>query len=67
KRRIGIPPGQRWIPADQLDYAIAVLLVVAPWASLSWGDAATILVLTFAGNIAVNQLSFRLGIRNTKW
>ncbi len=67
KRRIGIPPGQPWIPADQLDYAIAVLLFVAPWASLHWGDVASILALTFAGNIGVNQLSFRLGIRNTKW
>jgi CDP-2,3-bis-(O-geranylgeranyl)-sn-glycerol synthase len=67
KRRRSIAPGARWIPADQLDFALGALALAWPWLHLGALDVAAILAITFAGDIAVNQLSFRLGIRKTPW
>ena len=67
KRRLGIGPGRPWIPADQLDFIIGGLLMLSFWVNLSWTDAVYILVVSFAGDILVNHISFRLGIRDTRW
>jgi CDP-2,3-bis-(O-geranylgeranyl)-sn-glycerol synthase len=67
KRRLGIAPGARWVPADQLDFVIGGLLALSPWTRLSAQDVLAVLCISFAGDIAVNQLAFRLGIRNTAW
>jgi CDP-2,3-bis-(O-geranylgeranyl)-sn-glycerol synthase len=67
KRRCGIAPGQPWIPADQLDFVVGGLVALSFFLKLQPVDIAFILVVSFLGDIAVNQLSFRLGIRNTKW
>ncbi|MBK4735125.1 CDP-archaeol synthase [Noviherbaspirillum pedocola] len=67
KRRLRIAPGQRWIPADQLDFIVGGLLALLPWVRLGAWDIAGILAFSFIGDIAVNQLSYRLGIRDTKW
>lgn len=67
KRRLGIAPGQAWIPADQLDFVFAGLLVLHQWVPFSWTDAAWIVVLSFGGDVLINHVSFYLGIRITKW
>jgi CDP-2,3-bis-(O-geranylgeranyl)-sn-glycerol synthase len=67
KRRCGIPPGQPWIPADQLDFVIGGLVALSLFVTLQPLDVALILAVSFLGDIGVNHLSFRLGIRNTKW
>jgi len=67
KRRRGIVAGARWIPADQLDFAVGALLLIQPRAHLRGTDIALILAFTFVGDIVVNQVSFRLGIRDTAW
>jgi CDP-2,3-bis-(O-geranylgeranyl)-sn-glycerol synthase len=67
KRRCGIPPGQPWIPADQLDFVISGLVALSLFVTLRPLDVALILAVSFLGDIGVNHLSFRLGIRNTKW
>jgi CDP-2,3-bis-(O-geranylgeranyl)-sn-glycerol synthase len=67
KRLTGIPPGHAWIPMDQLDFVVGSLLLIAPFANVSWPDVAMILVVSFVGDIAVNHLSYALGIRETKW
>ena len=67
KRRVGIVPGARWIPADQLDFVVGGLIALAPFVRLSPVDVVTILVLSFVGDILVNQASFRLGIRRSAW
>lgn len=67
KRLCGIAPGGPWIPMDQLDFVAGSLLLILPFATLTWLDIATILVVSFVGDIAVNHLSYALGIRNTKW
>jgi CDP-2,3-bis-(O-geranylgeranyl)-sn-glycerol synthase len=67
KRRLGIPPGARWIPFDQLDFVIGALLLTWSRASLTWADVGAIAVLTVAGHILVDHLAYWLHIRDTKW
>jgi CDP-2,3-bis-(O-geranylgeranyl)-sn-glycerol synthase len=67
KRRRGLSPGARWVPFDQLDFAIGALLLIAPLVELSWWDVAAILAITFVGDIGVNQLAYKLRIRESAW
>lgn len=67
KRRRGIPAGGRWIPADQLDFVIGALVLVEPIARLSVPDIGLVFIVTFVGDVLVNQISFRLGVRETAW
>lgn len=67
KRARGIPPGQSWMLADQLDFVLGAMIMVWPWARLGWMDAAVILTLSFIGDIAVNHIAYWLGIRDTRW
>lgn len=67
KRVRGIAPGQPWIPADQLDFVAGALALLWPLVQLDAFDAILILAITFAGDIVANHISFRLGIRDTKW
>lgn len=67
KRRMGIAPGAQWIPVDQLDFVVGALLIVWPWASITWFDVVVILILSFFGDIAVNHAAYWIGIRDTRW
>ena len=67
KRRLDIAPGARWIPADQLDFVVGGLIVLSFWTDLTWLDVFAVLGLSFIGDIAINQLAFRMGIRDTNW
>jgi len=67
KRLRHIPPGQSWIPMDQLDFVVGALIFVLPWVQLPWGDVALILIVSFVGDVLVNHVSFWLGIRETSW
>ena len=67
KRRIGIVPGERWIPADQLDFVIGALIPLSIIVPLGWSDILFILTFTFVADIAVNHASFHIGIRDTRW
>jgi CDP-2,3-bis-(O-geranylgeranyl)-sn-glycerol synthase len=67
KRRLGIAPGQSWIPFDQLDFVLGALVLIAAWARLSWADIGAVLIVSFAADIVVNHVAHWLGIRETKW
>ena len=67
KRRVGIAPGERWMPADQLDFIIGALLLMAAIVSLAWGDVLLLLTFTFLAHIAVNHIAYALRIRDTAW
>lgn len=65
KRLRGFAPGRPWIPMDQLDFVVGALILTWPWVHWRWSDVAAILIVSFLGDLAVNQLAFRLRIRNT--
>jgi CDP-2,3-bis-(O-geranylgeranyl)-sn-glycerol synthase len=67
KRRVGIAPGGRWIPADQIDFITGAMLIASPWLHLRVLDVALVLGFTFVADIVVNHLAFALSIRDTKW
>lgn len=67
KRRRGIAPGQRWVPFDQLDFVAGALLVVGPFAHLAARDVVLVLAMSFAGDLVVNRIAYRLGIRSSPW
>ncbi len=67
KRRLRIAPGAPWIPFDQVDFVIGALACVAPLVQLPYSDVFVILAVTFVGDLAINRLSFRMGIKRTPW
>jgi hypothetical protein len=50
-----------------LDCAVAGLLALSVWYRPDWIDVVTVLLLSFAGSIVVNRLSYWLGIKRTPW
>jgi CDP-2,3-bis-(O-geranylgeranyl)-sn-glycerol synthase len=67
KRRVGIAPGEPWVPWDQLDFVLGALALVWGRAALSWLDLMAILVVSVAGHILVNHIGYWIGIRDVKW
>jgi CDP-2,3-bis-(O-geranylgeranyl)-sn-glycerol synthase len=67
KRKLGIAPGQSWMPADQVDYVIGALVFMVPWIRLRWHEILLVCAIAFIGNIAVNHVAYWLGIRDAKW
>lgn len=67
KRRIGIPPGGRWVPVDQLDFVGGALALVWPFVDITGIDVAVVLVVSFAGHVAVDHVAYWVGIRDSKW
>jgi CDP-2,3-bis-(O-geranylgeranyl)-sn-glycerol synthase len=67
KRRLGIAPGARWVPADQLDFVVGGLAALACWVDLGLADIALVLGVTFGGALAVNRIAFVLGIKDVPW
>lgn len=67
KRLRGIAPGRPWIPMDQLDFVVGAMFLTLPWVQWRWSDVAVISIVSFFGDLVVNQLAFRLRIRSTPW
>jgi CDP-2,3-bis-(O-geranylgeranyl)-sn-glycerol synthase len=67
KRRRGVAPGKPWMPWDQLDFVIGALLLVGVPGGLSGAEVSLILIVTFVGDLAVNRLAFRIGIKDSPW
>lgn len=67
KRRLGISPGARWVPADQLDFVLAGLLALSWWVDLGWTDVAAVLLVSFVGSLAVNRIAHAIGLKSTPW
>ncbi len=64
KRRLGIEPGQRWFPFDQIDYIIGGLVVATLFVDLTLGLAVKILVLYFSLHLLFSYLGYLLGLKD---
>ena len=67
KRRLGIKPGEKFIPFDQTDFVVGALVFIMPVLSITFKIFFTSILLSFALHIAVNHIAFYWGIRNEKW
>ena len=67
KRRLGISPGERFIPFDQTDFVVGALLFIIPIFDLTLKIFITSLLLSFILHIMINHIAFYLKIRNEKW
>jgi CDP-2,3-bis-(O-geranylgeranyl)-sn-glycerol synthase len=67
KRQIGIKPGKRFIPFDQIDFSLGALALFSIYQLLPFLYWILIIVGAFFLHITVNHISFFLKIRNEKW
>jgi CDP-2,3-bis-(O-geranylgeranyl)-sn-glycerol synthase len=67
KRRVGIAPGERWFPFDQVDFVIGALVLTWGLAALSWLDWAIIVVFSAAAHVVVTRFAYWLRLRDAKW
>ncbi len=65
KRQIGIKPGEKWFPFDQIDYIIGGLLCVAPFVDLSLADVVRVGVLYFGLHIVFSYIGYLIGFKKT--
>jgi CDP-2,3-bis-(O-geranylgeranyl)-sn-glycerol synthase len=69
KRRLGLRPGARFLPFDQINYVIgaAFFLILFSEIVISIEVWATILILTFILHVGSTQIGFILGLSKSKW
>ncbi len=67
KRQLGIPPGEPFIPFDQLDFVIGALIFTFALVKITWQVAITSLLISFVLHIVTNHVAFWLKIREEKW
>ncbi len=63
KRRLGVKPGNRWFPFDQIDYIIGGLLFSYPIIGWPVVLAGTILLLYFGLHILVSYTAYLIGLK----
>ena len=67
KRRLGIKPGEKFVPFDQMDFVVGALILIMPIFVVTLKIFIVSLILSFALHIIVNHLAFYLEVRNEKW
>jgi CDP-2,3-bis-(O-geranylgeranyl)-sn-glycerol synthase len=67
ERRIGVAPGARWLPADQLDFVLGAPVLVASLVPPSWWDVGVVCAVSFVADVVVNHVAQAIGIRETAW
>lgn len=67
KRQLGIKPGGRFMPWDQLDFLIGALVFISIIYVPSWQIVLVLFVLTPILHIAINHLGYYLNIKEVKW
>jgi len=67
KRRIGIKPGDKFVPLDQTDFVIGSLIFIIPVYKATFAIFVACLLLSLLLHIIVNHIAFFLKIRSEKW
>lgn len=67
KRRLGLRPGQAFIPWDQTNYVIGSFFFLQPYVHFNWNIWITLLIATFFLHVLVNRWGYILGIHQAKW
>ena len=67
KRRVGINPGERFVPWDQLDFVFGSLIFVRFVYAVPFPMFVIAIIASFLLHIAANHIGFYLKIRKEKW
>lgn len=67
KRRIGIKPGKKWVPWDQVDWILGMLLFVSLVYVPAFCTVVFLLVVFPILHIVVKHLGYYAGINDEKW
>jgi CDP-2,3-bis-(O-geranylgeranyl)-sn-glycerol synthase len=67
KRRVGVKPGRKFIPWDQIDYSLGSLLFVSVIFMPSLQIVFVVLIVNFILHVIVNHLAYYLKITKVKW
>jgi CDP-2,3-bis-(O-geranylgeranyl)-sn-glycerol synthase len=66
KRQIGIKPGGRWVPFDQIDFMIAATLVSFAFIAWSWSTVLFGFLILFGATVLVQIIGGATGIKKDK-
>ncbi len=67
KRKEGIPAGKKWMPYDQIDFAIGGIIASCIYYVPSAGVVLIILISSPLLHIASSMIGYKLKLRNEKW
>lgn len=67
KRQIGVDPGKRFVPFDQVDFVIGFLLLSSIVFVPPWQVAVFLIVLVPVLHIVINHIGYYIGIQKVKW
>lgn len=69
KRRVSIKPGDRFIPLDQLDSIIGMLIFIYPfyYEYIPFTAVIVLIPFWFFGHILLTRIGYYTGIRKEKW
>ena len=67
KRRLGLAPGARFFPFDQINYIIGAALFLTPFFKINPKVWITLLILTPILHILITQLGFKLRLTKSRW
>ncbi|MFH0978279.1 MAG: CDP-archaeol synthase [Candidatus Woesearchaeota archaeon] len=67
KRRLGIKPGRRFFPWDQIDFVVGSLLFVSLSFVPTWPVMLSALIIIPLGTIVVAHLGYYLHLRAERW
>lgn len=65
KRQLGITPGTKWFPWDQIDYIVGGLIFVLPVADLPLWAIVTIIIAYFPLHLLFAYIGYLLGLKST--
>lgn len=65
KRQVGVPPGKRWFPFDQVDFILGSAVAVLPFIRLSLLQYALLLVIWVGLHMAVTCIAWLLHLKDS--
>ncbi len=67
KRRVGIKPGNKFLPFDQIDFVIFAFIFISFIDFPGWNIIIAGILATFILHILINHIGYFLKLRENKW
>ena len=67
KRRVGVPPGGKFVPWDEIDYSVGALLFISLLYVPSWQVVVGVLLLNFIIHVFANHFAYYFKLSKVKW